>query len=123
TIEIETANEGQNSLVLSLIASYVLAFILVLGFLVVKILFSSKLTYSFSYLWNENHLFLLFDPTKDNKDELTQFLRYPQSKNKIILTEEGLPSDFRKVLSESNFNLESDFSVYNNLVDIKINTE
>lgn len=123
TVEIDTENEEENSLVLNLIASYILAFILVLGFYVLKSLFSNKLIYSFSYLWSENHLFFLFDPMLGNKNELTQFLSYPENREKIIITEQELSNNLENLLSVNNFNLETNLSVYHNVTDVKLDSE
>lgn len=92
TMDIEV--EAPTSInMLSIIAAYVLSFILVLGLFILKTLFSNELVYSFSYLWDESHSFLLFSPNDNNFDELQQFLKYPSNK-KVYLMETPLSDNY-----------------------------
>lgn len=70
------------------IAWYALSIIIITGILVLKTLFTEKLTYSFSYMWDEKDLFTIKDSKLDNEEELLQFIAYPENEEKIILNQQ-----------------------------------
>lgn len=120
TVEIELTESNSIS-VINIIVGYILSFAIVTGIIVIQSLFSKKLSYSFSYLWDEKHLFLLFDPKQNNKNELTQFLSYPDTKEKVILSENEVSETLSKLLSQSLLTNKGPLPVYNNVTDFNMN--
>lgn len=90
SVEVNVESLGAELTVTDIIVSYLFSFILIVGIYIIKSLFSKTLIYSFSYLWEENHSFLLIDSYKKDKEKLMQFLSYPLDKRKIYLSEKKL---------------------------------
>lgn len=120
TVEIELT-ENNSVGVINIIVGYILSFILVTSIYILGSLFSNKLYYSFSYLWDEKHLFLLFDPEQNNTKELTQFLSYPEAKEKVLLSENKISDNIYNLLSQSlPINVDS-LPVHHNVTDFNMN--
>lgn len=116
-VEIEIEKPTSVSIV-NIVVGYVLSFIIVVGLFVLKSLFSGKLLYSFSYLWDEKQSFLLYSPKYNNVDELQQFIKYPDN-NKVYLTEDHLSDTQYKDLS--GINILSESMIYQNLTEVNLN--
>lgn len=120
TVEID-ANIEESTSIINILGAYLLAFIMVLSFLVLKTLFSQKLTYSFSYLWNETDLFLVHDSSAENHDEVKQFINIPQSNKKVILSENEISKNVMDILQiDFTENISNQKEVYHSVTEIKL---
>lgn len=120
SIEIEIISD--NPIILpSIVMGYILSLILITGFMFIKTIFSKEITYAFSYLWHENHMFLVYDPNTNNMDEVEQFISKPLAHSKVIVSENELSTDIKEILSVSQIK-ENDVSlsdvVYQSVLEI-----
>jgi len=83
------------------IIGLVISLVLMAGIALLKAIFGKKLNYSFAYEVNENDDFILYDPSLNNDENLTQFVGIPFKENKLILTERRLENNTKELLSRN----------------------
>lgn len=66
-------------------------FLVTLG-LLVKALFSSKMTYAFAYDWDQENLYQMSVPALKNEKEILHFIAHPIAGTKLILHDQPLPA-------------------------------
>lgn len=88
------------------IIGIILGIVVGIGLALIHALFGKKLNYAFGYAIDDSVDFMIYDEKLNNSDEIANFVKFPYSKNKVILSENGQGlnvSDIQEKISANNF--------------------
>ncbi|PMC80218.1 hypothetical protein CJ191_02410 [Aerococcus viridans] len=94
------------SLIKYAVIGIILGIVVGIGLALIHALFGKKLNYAFGYAIDDSVDFMIYDEKLNNSDEIANFVNFPYSKNKVILSENGQDlnvSDIQEKISGNKF--------------------
>ena len=101
--EITTTTSQIKTSIKNGVIGFILGVFLVTLALLVKALFSRKISYAFAYDWDQESLHQLSVPAQKNENEIIHFIAHPVVGTKLILHDQPLPVYLASYSSQTNF--------------------
>lgn len=113
--EVPSSNQTIKKYLLNGVVGIVLGLFLSILLFLLKSLFSSRMTYSFAYEWEQDDHFQLYKSNLGNEEEIKHFIRHPKTGKKLVIHDQDLP-DFLTNEFE-NISVDSTYEVVHSVVE------